>query len=273
MTTRTLLTSFVGIALLGGSAHAMNIVLFEDTFNDASTTIDYGVPNTSVSGVMANLAGSNYNLLGSLTGTKNGTGYGTFTEDGGIATFTNQNFASAAAFTLANFASNDDVINSGVITIEIDDVTPPANSGDWFALSLSTVDSLGGNITAIANGATVGAFITSVGTGASFVGISQVSEFTFDATADVFDVKLEITNLVVSDTAGSYSYEFFVDGVTVASGAANAPDTTGLFVVLEGRDTGGTSFGNFRVSTVIPEPTSLALLGLGSLLVTRRRRP
>ena len=271
--------------IAGESSQAQEIILFEDTFNDSMTTVDDGVPNTSVSGLLANTAGSNYNLLGSLTSSMNGAGFGTFTEDGGVATLINDNFADAAVFTLADFATNADVIASGQLIVELDDVTAPTNPEDQFSLAILGQDNLPGNITIADNTPTIlglrffsdGGFTENVGQ----MELTEIDEGAFDASSP-FDVRLEITDLQVvginpdPDTGlGGFSYEVFVNGTSIETGALAAGILDNVHVAFASRDTAGGSIGNFRVSTVVavPEPTSLALFGVVGLgLAVRRRR-
>jgi hypothetical protein len=63
----------------------------------------------------------------------------------------------------------------------------------------------------------------------------------------------------------------FVIGYSVASDAAGAFDITTSVDYYDATD-GGSATGGVATITVAPEPASLALLGLGSLLIVRRKR-
>ena len=93
-------------------------------------------------------------------------------------------------------------------------------------------------------------------------------------TADEFDVSVSIDELNADGTAVTTA------GLVSASGtvtnAAIYADTTlfaGFHVSFAGSgNTHGSEFDNFNLA-IVPEPTSLALVGLGGLCLLRRRRP
>lgn len=77
---------------------------------------------------------------------------------------------------------------------------------------------------------------------------------------------------IVLDTQGAaWTAEWFINGGSVRSETL-ASNPTGITHVGLGRESGtSASFDNFSL-TVVPEPGSLALMGLGGLCLLKRRR-
>ena len=76
--------------------------------------------------------------------------------------------------------------------------------------------------------------------------------------------------IVLNTEAAAWTAEWFVNGGSVRSEAYGSNPTIN-YVGLGIEDGASTTFSNFEL-TVVPEPGSLALMGLGGLLIARRRR-
>ena len=86
----------------------------------------------------------------------------------------------------------------------------------------------------------------------------------------VFDVSRNLK--VVLDTTNSADYvaTWFLDDVQIDTRSIGAPSLTHVFINKHSGSTSGT-VDNFQLTTV-PEPSSVALLSLGGLVLLRRRR-
>ena len=78
-------------------------------------------------------------------------------------------------------------------------------------------------------------------------------------------------SIVLNTEATAWTAEWFVDASSVRS-ETFVSNPTGINYVGLGRDNcANVTFSNFNLS-VVPEPSSAALLGLGGLALLRRRR-
>ena len=86
----------------------------------------------------------------------------------------------------------------------------------------------------------------------------------------MFDVSRNLK--VVLDTTNSADYvaTWFLDDVQIDTRSIGAPSLTHVFINKHSGSTSGT-VDNFQLTTV-PEPSSVALLSLGGLVLLRRRR-
>lgn len=108
--------------------------------------------------------------------------------------------------------------------------------------------------------------------------LAVVATETLASTVSGSNLQLKLGAVDAGGGAIGLTAEFLQDGATISS--LSYTDPAGYmsgYVGFAGGDAfnTGTSYGitvnDFSVGSVIPEPTSLALIGLGAVLVTMRR--
>jgi len=120
------------------------------------------------------------------------------------------------------------------------------------------------------------------------ISADDVLTFTFDLNSLGTNLALQVIDVQLSDTGGSFSggADMIVDGISTTSLSSLSNDLTGSPVTVSNGDLLGfrlsdtSSSADFRLDSItlqvvaVPEPSSFALLGLGvgALALLRRRR-
>lgn len=247
-----MLTVVVMLLAISVAAQA-NVNLFTDTFGDELGDIN-GQPNASVSGSFALTNANNYT----------GRGSGSYTETGGVATVgASADKTSAMLISIHDFATDSDVQSSGTITISLTDFA--LDGSDWLALNVMTSIPSGINTAVNQSYTAIGALFSSGATQAFTYGggISNVDSWSDD------DVSIVLTNIVgLGTSSGSFDYEILSGTVSLVSGSTSG-DLSSLYIGIESRS-GDSTVSELAVST-IPEPATMAILGLGALMIRRKR--
>jgi|GEM_PF-2189869 hypothetical protein len=103
-----------------------------------------------------------------------------------------------------------------------------------------------------------------------FTGINLGGEEDIGPT--VFDTPVNLKVVLDTTNAANYEATWFIDGVDKGSAFIGAPSLTHVFINQHNSSTSGTVDNFTLTNTAIPEPSSVALLSLGGLVLLRRRR-
>lgn len=257
--TAVLLIGAASSALLAGSAHAALVEVGNTQWNDnAARTVSVYAGNSYIDAWLGNPGpGTNVNVdLGTVAE------YAFFNGDGGVSTPYASLGTRISDVTANRYSNNNTLVAQELYTIS----DPTGGTPDYNAkLNMNGTSSVAGtvDITGLSSGTlyiligsngaegrdtnlTVTQGASSVVTAQSGGGYYQSGGTGFWANSDTISVALEIDFTNTGDNTVSYDY--------TSSGA-------GKFMGVILSDT-----------VAVPEPGSLALLGLGGLMIARRRR-
>jgi hypothetical protein len=260
-------TRYATLALAAAalSLSAQGEVLFADNFNRA----DNGDLNAAATGKSGSLGALNWLEKDSGGGgqiVSNELQLGETGAGGGWGlAYVDHNFTDAAITTNGNFSVSVDIIN---------DVTGGSTRYAGIAVGGSATDYSGWTDNNPAN-QNVDFYIGYDGSGTEQFRIWENGVLTTTTNltfANPDTLRVDFTNVTSFAATTTINYEVFNNGSSVASGDFTWGGTNENYLGLFTNWTdGGAELDNFSVSTV-PEPGSLALLGLGGLLIARRRR-
>jgi hypothetical protein len=171
----------------------------------------------------------------------------------------------------AGGSAGADILTAGGFTVNFDWIAPENTLGDWVSFQVGTINADNGNLTdddygiLFRNNGLTQRFdnTANLGAGGTFTasagGVTRMVEikYTFSSFADGAMVNAVST----------------VDGTEVANDSFSWDSNSGALYMELGHNAADTRVDNLSVSTNIPEPSSMALLGLGiaGLLLRRLR--
>ena len=264
MKTQYMTASLISMLAIGGAAHAT--VLLQDDFNSGGTppnagrvyeflldqgwqkTLGFGTPNSPS---LWNITGGQLVNPANTDPTGNGSQW-TESESPVWIWWTNPS-AGSNSDTLLNVSFDYSVGSGDSLTAHLWAVqtgATPTTTNPWITNNQGWVNGNSGQNEDVSNG-----------------GYDTFNLLDGDTTPDNPD------NLSGALT-GASTFNWQVDVSTLGiAGVSNVGDIDGFFFAIAANETGGgaSSVDNLLINSV-PEPGSLALLGLGGLLIARRRR-
>jgi hypothetical protein len=228
--------------------------------------------NTSVSGTMpASFAPGARPWHGD-----NADGGSTGGEVGGIAGWGPAGSGSGTIAPRVNFTTSRALEFGKNFTISLDDLDPVVGGGgtsaNWVAVSLfqPTLPGNAGGLEANLATTPLGVLFRDNGRLVVFSKSVQVADLQFDAlpTSDpnkTWDIDMVVDNISGFGAGNSFDYEILVNGLSITTGSVADALTTNNHIGFEARGGDGILSG-VTISTVIPEPSTVAVLGLAGLL-------
>ena len=242
-------------SVLGLSAAAHATVVFQDTFADGDLATNPGIGG----GLDQSLVGGGFvEASGSITGDSS-------VNNNRAYAFTTNTFDLSAGFTL-NFVAN--TTNLGNNSANRFSVGLAAAGADFAAGATSGANFLGVSGSSGAFGGFGVDFTVDQGQGLSFNdGAGTITELDNSQTIAA-DTDLNVT--ITVDADGDYTYS--INGATAATGASGLDLTQEYHFATYFQDNLADHSISEVTLSVVPEPSSAALLGLGGLALILRRR-
>ncbi len=271
MMTKTL-TAITALALMSG--HSQAAVLFADDFNRANNT-DLNAVTTGKSGTLGALNWAKRTVTGTSTPKAEVNSNKILLGESGSASaglgiaYVNHNFTDALIATNGQFS----------VSVDLASVTSSGNtrfSGFGVGNSKAELDAWTSNLPSgsFTSDFFMGYDPTSAGTAVgTYIYKNGTTQDYYSSTARAVGTTLSATFSFANFNSGTtVNYQAFINGSSVKTGSFTWSGTNENYIFLYSNYTNNSGLmDNFEVS-VIPEPGSLLLLGLGGLLALRRRR-